>query len=497
MKNTWAISVLSLLAVAHGGDGALVAVKAQTPKATDSSSEQNVDRSKIELFDMDAIRDPGTLEIEVLQDWHDIKGAVPTRQKLVTINVGEMWPGQDYRMPVRMVVPADRKAKGFHLTGGNLPERLKQDTKLTPIDQELIKGGVGLVYTVVQVLQKSGLGDLGNASEARFLKTLNPHDKIQYWAWPATMMRAITTAYAETDHFEVGKVAMSGGSKNGATPSMAILHDQRMTAVHASVSPIWDSPLRLCDRKAWDKLEAVTGPLQHTFLGGYFGPIYNRDALAAGHTWEDLQKLAHNIADSVFITRNVEALRARDVDLLFHPGTHDIVAYDLAWGGKHHANIPIYLQANTGHGKKKGHPAAERDEQNKAAFLLEHFFDDVAPLLEAPTIQQQIEDNTLKVTVRFKSNSGEESGRIWWIYDRAPDGSPGYLNELIHIENWADMKYDKERGVWTTTFELDSNATRIDFFSNHRKTIRYHGRTYPTYISCPYTRVELRARQHQ
>jgi len=76
------------------------------------------------------------------------------------------------------------------------------------------------------------------ASEERFARTLNAHDKIQYWAWPATMMRAVTTAYAERDHFQVGKVAMSGGSKNGATPSMAIIHDDRMTAVHATVSPI-------------------------------------------------------------------------------------------------------------------------------------------------------------------------------------------------------------------------------------------------------------------
>lgn len=453
------------------------------------------DSSKTELFDMDAIRDASTLDVEIIQDWHPVGGEVPTRQKLVAINVGEMWPGQDYRMPVRMVVPADRKAKGFHLTGGNQPQRLKQDTKLKPIEQELVKGGVGLVYTVVQVLRQSGLGELATASEARFLKTLNPHDKIQYWAWPATMMRAVTTAYAETDHFEVGKVAMSGGSKNGATPSMAILHDERMTAVHASVSPIWDSPLRLCDRQAWDELEAVTGPLRHAFLGGHFGPIYNRGALAAGHRWEDLQNLARDISDGVFITRNIEALRARDVDLLFHPGTHDFVAYDIAWGGKHHPTIPIYLGANTGHGQKRGHPAKERDEQNKAAFLLEHFFDDVAPLLAAPTVQQQVVDNTLEVTVRFKPDSGEESGRIWWIYDRPIDGSTGYLSEMIPAENWADMQYDKQRNAWTAEIDLDPNATRIDFFSNHRKTVRYQGRTYPTYISCPYTRVELQGRQ--
>ncbi len=442
----------------------------------ESSSEQSVDGSKIKLFDMDAIRDPSALQVDILQDWHEVEGPVPTRQKLVTINVGEMWPGQDYRMPVRMVVPADRKARGFHLTGGNHPRRLRQDTKLNPIEQELAKGGVGLVYTVVQELRQSGLGELGAASEARFLKTLNPHDKIQYWAWPATMMRAVTTAYAETDHFGVGKVAMSGGSKNGATPSMAILHDQRMTAVHAAASPIWDSPLRLCDRQAWDEREAVTGPLQHTFLGGHFGPNYNRGALAAGHRWEDLQKLARDISDGVFITRNIEALRTRDVDLLFHPGTHDFVAYDIAWGGKHHPDIPIYLRANSGHGQRKGHPAAEQDEQNRAAFLLEHFFDEVEPLLEAPTVQHRVVDDTLKVTVRFKPDSGEESGRIWWIYDRAPDGSPGYISGLIPNENWADMEHDRDRGVWAATIDLDANATRIDFFSNHRKSIHYHGK---------------------
>jgi hypothetical protein len=451
----------------------------------------NADDSKIELFDMAAICDASTLNVEVIQEWHRVGGEVPSRQKLVTINVGEMWPGQDYRMPVRMVVPVDRKAKGFHLTGGNMPERLKQDARLTPIDQELIKGGVGLVYTIVQGLEQSGLGELGVASETRFSKTLNPHDKIQYWAWPATMMRAITNAYAETDHFEVGKVAMSGGSKNGATPSMAILHDERMTAVHASVSPIWDSPLRLCDRKAWDELEAVTGPLRHPFLGGHYGPNYNRDALAAGHTWEELQKLARDISDGVFITRNIEALRARDVDLLFHPGTHDFVAYDLAWGGKHHPAIPIYLRANSGHGKRRGRHAAERDEQNKAAFLLKHFFDDVTPLLDPPTVQQKVDGNVLEVSVRFKPDSGEETGRIWWIYDRAPDGSPGYLDELIADESWADMEYDKQRGVWAASIDLDPEAAHIDFFSNHRKTIRYGDRTYRTYISCPYTRVEL------
>ncbi|MDG1833077.1 MAG: hypothetical protein P8J63_07625, partial [Verrucomicrobiota bacterium] len=58
----------------------------------------------LEVFDMDAMRDPAKLEIKVLQDWRTVKGPnIGTRQKLITINVGEIWSGQDYRLPVRMV----------------------------------------------------------------------------------------------------------------------------------------------------------------------------------------------------------------------------------------------------------------------------------------------------------------------------------------------------------------------------------------------------------
>ena len=114
---------------------------------------------------MDAIRDPGTLEVEVVQDWHTVQGRITTRQKLVTINVGEMWPGQDYRVPVRMVVPADRKAKGLHLSGGNTPARLEQDAKPNPLDQELLKGGIGLVLTVVQEPGTYGQRELARAAE--------------------------------------------------------------------------------------------------------------------------------------------------------------------------------------------------------------------------------------------------------------------------------------------------------------------------------------------
>ena len=444
---------------------------------------------RIEIFDMDAVRDPKTLEIEVVQEWHVVEGPVSTRQKLVTINVGEIWEGQDYRIPVRMIVPADRKAKGFHLTGGHASNKLQIELRLDPLEQELIKGGVGLVYTVVQDPKSFGQAELEHTAEQRFANSLNPHHKILYWAWPATLMRAITTAYAERDHFEEGKVAVSGYSKNGASPSMAILHDTRMTAVHAGASPIWDSPLRLCDTDAW-KLHEENGGSQRGFSGGHFGPNFNQAALDTGHTWEELQRFTRDISDDVFISRNLAALRSRGVEMLFHPGTHDMVAYDLAWGGAHHPDIPVYLGANTGHGKK-AHSQTERDEQNKAAFLLNHFFDGVEPLLTPPSVKTEIDGDTLKVTVRFAPNSGDESGRIWWMFDRAPDGSPKYISELIPDANSAEMKYDAERGVWTATVKLDPKATRVDFFTNHRKTVHYGRKAYATYLSCHYTRVSL------
>ena len=444
----------------------------------------------MKVFDMEEIRDPSTLQIKVLQDWHQVKGIIVTRQKLVTINVGDLWPGQEYRIPVRMVVPSNRKAKGFHLTGGSSPSRLQKDARPNSTERELLEGGVGLVITVVQEPGTYGQRALSQAAEKRFAETLNPRVKIQYWAWPATLMRAITTAYAEKDHFEKGKVAASGGSKNGASPSMAIIHDERMTAVHATVSPIWDSPLRLNDEKAWKELRAQPGR-RGGFTGGHFGPNFNEDVLDAGGTWKDPQNFARDISEHVFISRNLKALRKRGVDMLFHPGTHDFVAFDMDWGGKHHPTIPVYLGANSGHGKR-GHPKTERDQQNKSGFMLKHFFPDKTKgdLLAPPQVKSELKDKTLKVSVSFAPDSDEESGRIWWIYDRAPDGSPNYISERIPDNQTMEM--EKMGNQWTATIKLDPKAKRIDFFSNHRKTLRYKETTHRTYMSSPYTRVNLK-----
>ena len=338
---------------------------------------------------------------------------------------------------------------------------------------------------------------------------MNPRYSIQYWGWPAALVRAATAAYAEKEHFEPGKVALSGGSKNGASPSVAIIHDKRMTAVHASVSPIWDSPLRLCDRKAWDELRKFNESyveklkrkdprlrtsrlLRHAFLGGTYGPVYNDEALDAGNKWKDLEALAARMADQVFISRNLKALKARKVDLFFQPGTHDFVAFDIAWGGKHHPGIPLYLRANSGHGIRERHPAREKDEGNKTAFLLNHFLGGEDSFLEPPSVSTELKGRRLSVTVTFKPGSRAESGRIWWMYDRGPDGSAAYIRETFPPEQWKDMKFDAGKNAWTAEIDLVAGASRIDFFSNHRKTIRHGSEKHSSYLSSPYTRVELK-----
>ena len=78
------------------------------------------------FFSMTAMRDASTLKVKVLQDWRLVPGEPATRQKLITIKVGDFLPGREYRVPVRMIVPAKGRATGFHLTGGHNPRSMER-----------------------------------------------------------------------------------------------------------------------------------------------------------------------------------------------------------------------------------------------------------------------------------------------------------------------------------------------------------------------------------
>ena len=67
----------------------------------------------------------------------------------------------------------------------------------------------------------------------------------------------------------------------------------------------------------------------------------------------------------------------------------------------------------------------------------------------------------LAVTVSFKPGSRAESGRIWWMYDRGPDGSAAYIRETFPDKQWKDMEFDSDKNTWTVEIDLSADASRI------------------------------------
>lgn len=208
-------------------------------------------------------------------------------------------------------------------------------------------------------------------------------------------------------------------------------------------------------------------------------------ALKMGKSMDDMQSFADRLWSSACVTENWDRLRERGVDVLFEPGTHDYVAYDILWGAQNHPHLPVYHQPNGGHSQTP-HVAAAKDEQNREAFLWDHFFGG-EPLLSPPTSSHKVDKDKLTVRVSFDEGPQPTSGRIWWMYDRAPAGSAPFLDIPIPEDQWADMERDPKTGSWTTTIPLKERASHIDFFSNHGKVVN----GYQQYLSSPYTRVVL------
>jgi hypothetical protein len=208
-------------------------------------------------------------------------------------------------------------------------------------------------------------------------------------------------------------------------------------------------------------------------------------ALKAGKSQDELHAFADHILSSLCVTEHWDRLQKRGVDMFFEPGTHDYVAYDILWGAQNYPQLPVYYAPNGGH-KMTQHRAVERDNENLQAFLWNHFFGG-EPLLKHPTSNHKVEKDKLRVMVRFKEGPQPKSGRIWWIYDRAPAGSAPFLHVQIPEDQWMDMEHDAKTGAWTATIPLKEGSSRIDFFSNHGRVVN----GYKQYLSSPYTRVEL------
>ena len=380
-------------------------------------------------------------------------------------------------------------------------ETLMKDSRPTAFQAKLLAGGVGLVKTHVKAFRQiPGKQGLEQKMMRRFMKDLNPR-YTTLWIWSMTLMRATTAAYAETDYFEKGKVAGSGSSKNGMSPAVALIHDERFTATCSNHAFAYFSPTRRADREATAKAEEANKAFFEAVKAGdidldpkrakwYQGVMVGSErsmgkmALKMGKSLDDMQSFADRLRPGVSVTENWDRLTERGVDMLFQPGTHDYVAFDILWGAQNHPQLPVYYEPSGGHSQTP-HVATAKDEQNKDAFLWHHFFGG-EPLLQPPKSNYKISKDKLSVSVRFNEGPQPINGRIWWIYDRAPAGSAPFLHEQIPSDQWMDMERDAKTGAWTATIPLKEGFSRIDFFSNHGREVN----GYKQYISSPYTQVK-------
>ena len=166
-------------------------------------------------------------------------------------------------------------------------------------------------------------------------------------------MKAATAAYAETDHFEKGKVAGAGSSKNGISPAVALINDERFTATSSDHAFAYYSPIRRTDGEEMDKVEAANKAFFEAIKAGdvelekqrakwYQGVMVgsNRSmdkiALKAERSMDELHDMMDYFWPSVCVTENWDRLMERGVDILFQPGTHDYVASDILWGSQNH-----------------------------------------------------------------------------------------------------------------------------------------------------------------
>ncbi|MCP4834980.1 MAG: hypothetical protein GY895_09475, partial [Phycisphaera sp.] len=185
-----------------------------------------------EPFHMPTMTDTSTLDVVVLEDWHVDTLGENTRQKLIEIHVDDWWPGVEIRVPVRLVVPRKGTVEGFVINGSGLNENPGDDETMSVSDRVALDAGVGVVTTKIKSLGYYPDLPPEGVIRTRFAETLD-YRYSEYYLWGAIMMRSITAAFDE-EVIQPGPVIAYGNSKNGMTPLIASIHDERITAVRST-----------------------------------------------------------------------------------------------------------------------------------------------------------------------------------------------------------------------------------------------------------------------
>lgn len=447
-----------------------------------------------EPFHMPTMTDTSTLDVVVIEDWHVDTIDGTTRQKLIDIHVDDWWEGVEIRVPVRLVVPLEGMAEGFVISGSGLNEQSAGDEPVSASDRVALDAGAGVVTTKIKSLNPDHYPALPSEGvvRTRFAQTLD-YRYSEYYLWAAIMMRSITAAFDE-ELFQAGPVIAYGNSKNGMTPLIASIHDERITAVRSTHAFTTYTPIRAHDLDAIDQVDAANESFAAARANdlpagdqpwNYYAKGFQSLLQAAGSigwTATEILDAIDRVADDLYVSENWDELTERGVEIFSLPGSHDWVAYDVPGTGAMLPGLRTYIVPNGGHARN-GHPQAPSKDVD-AAFFAEQLADADGGL-ETPEIATVIDGDLLEVTVTFPEGGIPEESRIFWMYDRGPDGSAWYLYELFPEKNWATMT--GSGNLWTASIPLEAGRSSIDLVTTH--TVTVDGRTMP--ISAPYTRVSL------
>jgi hypothetical protein len=459
---------------------------------TPGAIEENVHTKP---FDMEYVRNAPSLETEVIRGWHKIKGAIPTLQKEVIITVCEWWPGYQWRVPVVLTVPEDG-ARGFVITGQGRGE------KADPGIDRLLAGGVGHVRTKISVIESYPDGKKAAAISNALLSRTKDYRYTRFWIWGMTMMRAATAALAEEQYMKPGKIAAYGGSKNGLSPAMALIHDDRFTGIHPNVAPPNESPYLSGDPVLLREVADANHRFFTAFDAGNIQVPFNREwyvfnsygrtpaamlkvSMTEDLTEEDVYRCMRQINKVSFVSLHHDRLEDRGCEFLFDLGSHDNVTPALTYLGEKYPEIPVCIHPNGGHGQQgKGLLPFAPANDNQVAFMSNHFFGN-RPMMKSPVVRYEKRETSITVEVSFTDSPPADTGKIFWMFDRDPGGSAGYV--AFYFKHFKDMNRVNKRS-WKAEIELNSTASTVDFFTFHSNTIG----NMPAHISCPYTRINLR-----
>ena len=159
----------------------------------------------------------------------------------------------------------------------------------------------------------------------------------------------------------------------------------------------------------------------------YYYQGFNTELLAAaemGWSEQDMRDAMNRIADDIYLVQNWEEVQARGVEYFCLPGSHDWVAYDVPTASQMLPDLPHPAKRRP----RPGNLDSPDEAQAKSAFFAQIFAGGDEGLETMITNQ---DGNTLEVTVTFPKGGEPEDSRIFWMYDRGPDGSNWYLYELF------------------------------------------------------------------